>query len=188
MIEVRNISKSYDSKKVLDDISFTVNKGECVALWGASGAGKTTLMRIIAGLEEADSGEILIKENAKMTYVFQENRLLEGLTALENITAFVPDKEKAMYYLRRCLLHEDAHKKAGLFSGGMKRRLAIARALCYGGDIYFLDEPLRELDEETLTEITSFIKEEISGKTAVLITHDETGANILSDRKITISK
>lgn len=188
MIEVRSITKSFDGQKVLDDISFTVNEGECVALSGISGAGKTTLMRIIASLEKADSGEIIIKENTKKTYVFQENRLLENKTALENITAVVPDKKKAMYYLGRCLLQEDAHKKAGLLSGGMKRRLAIARALCYGGDIYFLDEPLRELDEETLSEISSFIKEEISGKTALLITHDESNIKYLADRVITINK
>lgn len=188
MIEVKNIVKSFDDKKVLDNISFTVNEGECVLLSGISGAGKTTLMRIIAGLEKADSGEIIIKENTRKTYVFQENRLLENKTALENITAVSPDREKAMYYLEGCLLKEDADKKAGLLSGGMKRRLAIARALCYGGDIYFLDEPLRELDEETLSQVSAFIKEEISGKTALLITHDEGSANYLANRVITINK
>lgn len=186
MIEVKNISKAFDGKTVLNNISFTVNEGECVALSGKSGAGKTTLMRIIAGLEKADSGEILIRENTRKTYVFQENRLLENKTALENITSVLPDREKAMYYLEGCLLKEDAHKKAGVLSGGMKRRLAIARALCYGGDIYFLDEPLRELDGDTLLQVSRFIKEEIKGKTALLITHEEDSAAYLADRQISI--
>ena len=186
MIEIKNISKTYDDKQILKDISFTVNKGECVALTGASGAGKTTLMRIIAGLEEADSGEIIIPENIKKTYVFQENRLLENKSVLENILAVAPDKKRAIYFLERCKLSDDTDKKAGNLSGGMKRRLAIARALAYGGDLYFLDEPLRELDGDTLKEIAKLIKEEIVGKTAILITHDAFSLDFLSDRKFNI--
>ena len=186
MIEVNNISKTFDGKAVIKNLSFTVNKGECVALTGASGAGKTTLLRIIAGLEKPDSGEVIFTENSRCTFVFQENRLLENKSALENILAVIPDKERALYFLEKCGLKEDADKKAGLFSGGMKRRLSIARALAYGGEIYFLDEPLRELDEETLHTVASLIKEEITGKTAILITHDSFSLEYLSDRIINI--
>lgn len=188
MIEVKNISKAFDGKTVLDNISFDVKKGECVALMGESGIGKTTLLRILAGLEKPDSGEIIFRENAKKTFVFQENRLLENKSVLENILSVAPDKERALYFLQRCKLKDDARKKAALLSGGMKRRLAIARALSFGGDIYFLDEPLRELDENTLAEISALIKEEIKGKTAVLITHDEDSAKALADRIIYIEK
>lgn len=186
MIEVKNISKSYNGRTVLENISFTVNEGECVALTGESGAGKTTLMRIIAGLETADSGTVSIKADTKKTYVFQENRLLENKSVLDNILAVAPDKEKALNILKECKLYDDKDKKAGNLSGGMKRRLAVARALCYGGDIYFLDEPLRELDEETLKITAELIKREIKGKTAILITHDEYSLNFLSDRKTEI--
>lgn len=188
MIEVKNISKSFDGKMILRDISFKVNKGECVALTGESGAGKTTLLRIIAGLETPDSGTVVIPENTRKTYVFQENRLLENKSVLENILAVAPDKEKALYFLGRCSLAEDKNKKAGALSGGMKRRLAIARALSYGGDIYYLDEPLRELDGETLKKTAEVIKEEIKGKTAILITHDEYSLDFLSDRKVKITE
>lgn len=188
MIEIKNISKSFDGKTVLRDVSFTVNKGECVALTGASGTGKTTLLRIIAGLEKPDSGTVYVPENMKKTYVFQENRLLENKSVLENILAVAPDREKALYFLRRCFLFDDIDKKAGTLSGGMKRRLAIVRALSFGGDIYYLDEPLRELDGETLKKTAQVIKEEISGKTAVLITHDEYSLNYLSDRIINITE
>lgn len=187
MIEVKSISKSFGSKRVLDNISFTVNEGECVGLTGESGAGKTTLLRIIAGLEKADSGNVTIRDNTRKTYVFQENRLLENISVLDNILAVSPDEERAMYFLKGCKLEEEKDKKAGKLSGGMKRRLAVARALAYGGDIYFLDEPLRELDEDTLKQTARLIKEEIRGKTAILITHDEYSLKYLCDRTISIT-
>lgn len=186
MIEIKNISKSFDGKSVLTDASFKVSEGECVALCGASGAGKTTLLRIIAGLEKADSGEVIYPKNKRRTFVFQENRLLENRSVLENILAVADDRERAMYFLERCSLAEHKDKKASQLSGGMKRRLAIARALTFGGDIYFLDEPLRELDEESHKKIAQLIKEEIAGKTAILITHDKFSTEFLSDRQITI--
>ncbi len=188
MIEVKGISKAFGGKTVLKDVSFTVKKGECVALTGESGAGKTTLMRILAGLEAADSGEVVFTENAKKTFVFQENRLLEGKSVLDNILTVAPDRERALYFLKRVRLDGEITKKVSALSGGMKRRLAIARALAYGGDVYFLDEPLRELDGETLRAVAELIKEEIEGKTAVLITHDEFSLNFLSSRRVSIKK
>ncbi|MBE6790724.1 MAG: ABC transporter ATP-binding protein [Clostridia bacterium] len=186
MIEIKNISKSFDGKQILDNVSFSVKKGECVAIMGRSGVGKTTLLRIIAGLEVPDGGEIIFSENARKTFVFQENRLLENKSVTENILAVAPDRKRAEYFLERCGLSDSKDKKAGTLSGGMKRRLSIARALSFGGDVYFLDEPLRELDEDTLNDIACLIKEEITGKTAILITHDEDSAKMLSDRIVYI--
>ena len=188
MIQIKRISKAFEGKKVLSDVSFSVKKGECVALTGASGAGKTTLMRIIAGLEKPDSGEIIFTGTPRQTYVFQENRLLNNISVLENILAVAPDKKRALYLLERLELSEDKNKKAGDLSGGMKRRLAIARALCFSGDIYYLDEPLRELDSELADKTAALIKEEIKGKTALLITHDENYLNYLADRTVYIGK
>lgn len=181
MIELRNISKSFDGKTVLEDVSLVIEKGKCTALTGASGKGKTTLMRIIAGLEAADSGEVIYRESPRISFVFQENRLIEHKSVLDNILTVAPDRERAEYFLRRTGLFGDRDKKARELSGGMKRRLAIARALSYGGELYFLDEPLRELDGETLRAVAELIKEEIAGKTAVLITHDEYSLELLSD-------
>lgn len=184
MIEVKNISKSFGEKTVLKNVSFTIKQGEHIALMGKSGVGKTTLLRIIAGLETADEGEVVIEPAAKKTFVFQENRLLEHKSVIENILAVTPDEKKALYFLERTGLIADKDKKAGNLSGGMKRRLAIARALTFGGDIYYFDEPLRELDEGTLNEITALIKEELRNKTAIIITHDESTADILATRII----
>lgn len=186
MIKAENISKAFGGREILKSISFEVKKGECVALTGESGAGKTTLMRILAGLETADSGKVTFSREVKKTFVFQENRLLENKSVLDNILTVAPDRERALYFLKRCKLSEEADKKAGALSGGMKRRLAIARALAYGGEIYFLDEPLRELDGQTLRAVAELIKEEISGKTAILITHDEFSLGFLSDRTVSV--
>ena len=103
---------------------------------------------------------------------------------LENILAVADDKKRALYFLEKSGLLNDRDKKASALSGGMKRRLAIARALTFGGDIYYFDEPLRELDEGTLNEITALIKEELRNKTAIIITHDESTADILATRII----
>ncbi len=186
MIDVKNVSKSFDGKRVLEGVSLVIEKGKCTALTGASGKGKTTLLRIIAGLLEPDSGEVIYREKPRCTFVFQENRLLGHKTVLDNILTVAPDRARAEYFLSRTGLLEDRNKKASDLSGGMKRRLAIARALAYGGEVYFLDEPLRELDGETLKAVAELIKEEISGKTAVLITHDEFSSEFLSDIRIEI--
>ena len=188
MIEVKNISKAFDGREVLRDVSFTVNQGECVALTGASGSGKTTLLRIIAGLERPDSGSVYVPQGLRKTFVFQENRLFENKTVLQNVLNVAPDRERALYFLERCALIDDVNKKAGELSGGMKRRLAIVRALSFGGDIYYLDEPLRELDGDTLRRTLQVINEEITGKTAILITQDEYSLKFLSDSSVNITQ
>ncbi len=184
MIEIRNLSKSYNGKIIFEDLSFNIKKGECTSFSGQSGLGKTTLLRCIAQLEEADSGSIYGMDEMKKTFIFQENRLLPQLTVLENILCVTSDKERALYYLEQTLLINDKSKKCSQLSGGMKRRLAIAKALTFGGDFYYLDEPLRELDEETNEKIMHLLKQEIKGKTSILVTHDISQARFLADRHI----
>lgn len=184
MIEIRNLSKSYNGKAIFTGLSFDIKKGECTAFSGQSGLGKTTLLRCISGLEKADSGSIRGMENMKKSFIFQENRLLPHLSVLQNILCVTDDKDKALHYLEKTFLIEDKSKKCSQLSGGMKRRLAIARALAYGGDFYYLDEPLRELDEETNEKIMELLKQEIKGKTSVLITHDINHSCFLADRHI----
>lgn len=181
MIEVKNLKKTYGDKTVFENLSFSFSKGKCAVFTGASGIGKTTLLRVIAGLEPADAGEVRGTQDLRATYIFQENRLIPHLSALDNILCVAPEKEKALYYLERLGLADASGKAAGKLSGGMKRRLSIARALAYGGDIYYMDEPLRELDEGTEEAAARLIKEEIRGKTAVLITHDAAFAEMLGD-------
>ena len=187
MIEIKNLSKSYNGKIIFNDLSLDIKKGQCTAFLGQSGLGKTTLLRCISGLETADSGSIYGMENMKKSFVFQENRLLPHLTVLQNILCVTDDKDKALHYLEKTLLINDKAKKCSQLSGGMKRRLAIAKALSFGGDFYYLDEPLRELDEETNEKIMLLLKDETKGKTSVLITHDINHAQFLADRHIFFS-
>lgn len=184
MIRLDGITKKYAGGRLAEGISLTVKTGVCTAITGASGSGKTTLLRIIAGLEKPDSGTVSGIEDMKKSFVFQENRLIEGITAIDNILCVAPDRKKAEEILTVCGLYEHKDKKAGKLSGGMKRRLAIARAVAYGGDIFFLDEPLRELDKETEAGMTAFLKKELAGKTVLLVTHSSEQSDILADEII----
>ena len=183
-IKLKNVTFSYKGTPVLESFSLEVKRGEAVALHGVSGSGKTSIARLILGLETVIGGSVQAPE--KIAAVFQEDRLLPTLTVRKNISIVTKENDRSDYLLKRANLEAVADKKVWQLSGGMKRRLSIARALAYGGEIYFLDEPLRELDEETLHTVASLIKEEITGKTAILITHDSFSLEYLSDRIINI--
>ncbi len=187
MLKLEHIYKSYGDNEVLKDVSLTVSDGEFVCLTGRSGCGKTTLLRIAAGLEKPDSGTVL-SDGGRYSFCFQENRLLPHVTAYENITAVCPDKERALGYLRKVGLSEHIKKYPDELSGGMKRRLSLCRCLCYGGDVFFLDEPLRELDAETHSAMRELIRSELKGKTVLMITHSEEEAEELSDRIVTLGE
>ncbi len=181
MLRLEHIFKSYGENIVLQDVSLTVADGEFVCLTGKSGCGKTTLMRIAAGLEKPDSGSVY-SDGGRYSFCFQENRLLPHVTALDNMTAVCPDKKRVLEYLTKVGLSDHIKKYPDELSGGMKRRLALCRCLCYGGDVFFLDEPLRELDAETYSQMKELIKTELQGKTVLMITHSEEEAKELSDR------
>lgn len=187
MININGISKSYGEKTVFSELTFSLEENICTALLGGSGIGKTTLMRCISGLEPPDRGSVTGFEGRKRSFVFQENRLIEGASALENITCLVPDRDRALYYLDRAGIADAAGKRTAELSGGMKRRLAVARALACGGDVYFLDEPLRELDGENELRMLELIKEEIKGKTALLITHERAHSDFLAERSLSFA-
>lgn len=184
MIEVKNLTKTYNGKTIFSDISFSVKYGTAAVFTGSSGVGKTTLMRCIAGLESPDSGTVTGVDGKRLTYAFQEDRLIEQLSVKDNLLCFYNDKARAEYLIERAGLTGDADKKAALLSGGMKRRLSLIRALLYGGEIYFLDEPFKELDGETADKMRSLVKEETSGKTLLLITHDNSDASFFNAKEI----
>ena len=186
MLKLENICKSYGENTVLSGVSLTVSDGEFVCLTGRSGCGKTTLMRIASGLETPDSGTVYT-DGGRYSFCFQENRLLPHVSALDNITAVCPDKIRALEYLDKVGLSDHIKKYPDKLSGGMKRRLALCRSLCYGGDVFFLDEPLRELDAETYSKMKELIKSELKGKTVLMITHSEEEAKELSDRVIELN-
>lgn len=174
MIEIRDLTVSYDGVKVLDSCNLTVQKGEKVALMGPSGSGKTTLLNVCAGLFKPESGEISCQ--GRISYVFQEPRLFPWLTARENIAAVLPKGADTLSWLEKVGLKADAEKYPGELSGGMQQRLSICRALAYGGDILFLDEPLKGMDTQLREQISSLIKAQWLDKTLILVTHYEAEA------------
>lgn len=184
MLEFKEVSFSYGDKTVLKDFSFSAEEGVSTAILGPSGFGKTTLMELACGFLKPQSGELIPFENKKTSYIFQEDRLLPWRSALENLTALNISEKKAFEYLSAVGLSDSATKYPDELSGGMQRRLAIARALAFGGDLFFFDEPLRGLDMKTSAEILELVGNEIKGKTAFIITHSPVEAFALCERII----
>jgi len=200
-LSVKNINKTYDGKKVLDDLSFELMEGEFLSILGPSGCGKTTLLRILIGLEKADSGEIWKggKEISNMTsfqrgmgIVFQNYALFPNMTVLENVryalTLQKATKKDANTIALRTLeqvgLTDQMHKRPNQLSGGQQQRVAIARTLAMNPDVILLDEPISALDV-TNREVMKAELKQLQKKfnvTMLFITHDQEEAFFLSDR------
>ncbi len=174
MIEMKNVSIAFDGKKVLENVSLRLEDGVHYCLMGPSGCGKTTLFNLLLGLLKPDSGIILRTPDLKMSAVFQEDRLLEHATAYANI-ALVSKvcKQEAEALLKELGIPEESlSQPVSTYSGGMKRRAALARALLAEYDVLFMDEPYKGLDEDTRASVTRTVARFTNGKTVLLITHD----------------
>lgn len=182
---LKNIDFSYEKKQILHDFSLELPNKGVVIIMGSSGCGKTTLLRIIAGLETIDSGEI-ISNKVKPSFLFQEDRLLPQLTVEENLLLVQPvgGVEAVERRLKQLGLDEEANSYPDQLSGGMKRRVALARALCYEGDILILDEPLKGLSPEHRRELWPLLRAEGKNKLVLWVCHDEEEACTAGDRVI----
>ena len=127
MIEIKNISFSFGKDKIISDLNLEIEEGKTYCIMGKSGVGKTTLMKLIAGLLKPEKGEILGTEKLKKSFIFQENRLLPGLSVYENIKFVTADEEKITNALQDTSLLSEKNKMIDELSGGMARRVAIAR-------------------------------------------------------------
>ena len=189
MIELKNVSFSYGRQSILENISLAVPDGAHVSLMGPSGQGKTTLLRLILGLERPQSGSVRV--TGRVSCVFQEPRLLPWCTALENVCAVLPNRADpvpaAMGWLEALELADAADLYPEALSGGMQQRLAIARALAYGGDTLLLDEPLKGSDAALRGRLLDLLRRESVGKTLVLVTHDGDAARYLTRRSYLLS-
>ena len=180
-IVVDHVSKAFDGKPVLSDVCFTFPGGRISALTAPSGAGKTTLLRILLGLEAPDSGRVTGLEQKRLGAVFQEDRLLERVDVLGNLRLVRPDmgREALSEALARFGLSGTEDKRADALSGGMRRRLALLRALISDAEVLMLDEPFNGLDDDTLDHVVRATVDMIAGRTAILVSHDPRGQGLL---------
>ena len=179
MIKIDELNKSFGDTAVFKEFSAEFEDGSVTCIMGSSGIGKTTLLRILMGLEDYDDGRITGIENKTMAAVFQEDRLCENLTVSANIRMTGGKDEKGISeqevvkYLEIIGMKDMAGKQVSELSGGMKRRVAIIRAVLADRDIVFFDEPLKGLDQETEKKVMETIVPLLSGKTVLWVTHRE---------------
>ena len=206
-IEMQNVSKWFGDFKALDDVSLTTSQGEKVVICGPSGSGKSTLVRCInrleihqegtikvRGIELTDSDSSISEIRSEVGMVFQQFNLFPHLTVIENLTlgpikalgvSKKEAKERALYFLDRVKIPEQAYKKPNLLSGGQQQRVAIARALCLEPEIMLFDEPTSALDPEMIAEVLEVILDLANdGMTMVVATHEMGFAKKAADKII----
>lgn len=187
-IIISELTKSYGENIVLDNFNGVVKKKERTFIMGPSGCGKTTLIHIMMGLVGYDSGVMTGVPEAKSA-VFQEDRLCEPFNAVSNVRLVCGKKIKKqdiIAHLARIGLKDDLSKPARELSGGMRRRVAIVRAILAKSDILFLDEPFKGLDVETKKNVMDYLVENTIGKTTVIVTHDMEDVQALGGHVITM--
>ncbi|MDO4275816.1 MAG: ATP-binding cassette domain-containing protein [Eubacteriales bacterium] len=190
-MKIRNLTKSYEGHKVLDQCSLTLEEGKVYALMGPSGCGKTTLLHILMGIVEKDEGSIEGIAGKEVSAVFQENRLFTFLSAGENAAAVQKKAQKLEdinEILAEILPRESLNQMVQEYSGGMKRRAAIGRAMLAESDFIIMDEPFTGLDEETKNQVIQFIKKYRRGRTLIFSTHQEREAELLHGEKIVLNQ
>ena len=204
LLEVKNVSKIYGDLHALKDVSFTIRKGEWVAIMGSSGSGKSTIMNIIGCMDKPTMGEVILdgqditKENQtsltkirreKIGLIFQQFHLIPYLTALENVMVAqyyhsIPDEQEALQALERVGLKDRAKHLPSQLSGGEQQRVCIARALINSPEIILADEPtgnLDEVNEKIVIDILTQLHKE--GSTIIVVTHDLEVGDV-AERKI----
>ena len=210
IIKLNHLKKHFGDHQVLDDISMSVNKGETVSIIGASGSGKSTMLRCINLLEEPTDGEILFHGKnilekdfkitayrAKVGMVFQSFNLFNNMTALENcITGQISvlrksrkeAEETAMHYLKKVGMEPYINAKPKQLSGGQKQRVAIARALAMEPEVLLFDEPTSALDPQMVGEVLAVMRNLANeGLTMIVVTHEMAFARDVSDKVIYMS-
>lgn len=191
---LKNISKSYENKNLLSNFSYSFNDKGIYAIVGASGIGKTTLLRIIAGLDKDFEGEVIGGGLKNISMCFQEHRLFPNLTLFDNIAKFSFKKEsedtanKINSLLKRLRFSdEDMTLYPDEISGGMKQRAAFARAVLKDSNVLILDEATKELDMILRNEILEIIKEEGKKRLVIMVTHRDDEIIALEATKIALS-
>jgi len=194
-ISIHNLSKNFENNSIFQNLTLALNSNEVNCLKAPSGFGKSTLLKLIAGITKKDMGEINFNKKYSFAYAFQDIRLLNWLSVEENI-AFIfkhkPNTESfklIAYLLEKLELTEFAHKYPNELSGGQQQRVSLARALAAKSDVLLLDEPLTGLDNELKTKIITFLEEWLEAEKPLIIwaTHEQIKFKKLSVREIILN-
>lgn len=190
-VKVNHLTKSFGTLNVFTLVNLSLHSGRIYCLMGPSGSGKTTFLRILLGLEQPDSGSMEGLHGIKSSAVFQENRLCEPFTPVDNIVMVIPgrtsrSRKQAREELSRLLPKEALSRPVSTLSGGMKRRVAIVRALSVPCDMIIMDEPFTGLDENTKLSVIRYIKEKTHDKLVIISTHQEEDVALLGGTLITL--
>lgn len=191
-IVIDKLCKSYGDNQVLDLLDFEFEAGEITCIMGASGIGKTTLLRILMGLEKSDSGSISgIDENTRISAVFQEDRLCDNLTPLGNVS-MVCDRTISKEFIKEQLVsilpEKAVLQKSSELSGGMRQRVAIVRAFIKDSDVILMDEPFKGLDEGIKRSVVDYILANQKGRTILFVSHSRSDAEMLGARICVLTK
>ena len=187
MLELRDVTFSYDQKPILKDFSLTLADGEILAVMGPSGCGKSTLLSLCAGLLRPQKG-FVISSFDRISFVFQEPRLFPWLTVRENLAAGLKKTDGIEEIITDALdtvgLSDCKNLYPEELSGGMKSRVSLARARVFDGDLFLFDEPFAALDEELRKRIGAEMRRHLKerGAAAIFVTHQLSDAEMMADR------
>ena len=175
-IQLIGISKAFEQIQVFKNLNLTFTEGRIHCIMGASGIGKTTLLNLLMGLIKPDAGQIIGLEGIKIASVFQEDRLIEHWDAIQNVKLVCEKSitvEQIEEEFRKVRLDDYKNKPVLYLSGGMRRRVAIIRAILAPSQLLILDEPFKGLDEELKNSVIRFLVEKTKGKTVIVVTHEK---------------
>ncbi|HWQ78172.1 MAG TPA: ATP-binding cassette domain-containing protein [Anaerovoracaceae bacterium] len=190
-ILIRGLEKSFGTHQVLKNVNLRLEENEIYCLMGPSGMGKTTLLRILLGLETVDAGVVEGIKQGEISAMFQEDRLCKALSPVENVALVCSgkvDRKKIRENLEEILPAECLKQPVAELSGGMKRRVALARAINYPSKLILLDEPFTGLDKGTKREVITYLLKMRGNRILLAATHGEEDVTFLGGKKIMLSE
>lgn len=171
-IRAEHITKSYNDQTILSDFSLELPDRGIIGLFGPSGCGKTTFLHVMAGLVRPDTGIVSGLPGNRVGVVFQENRLLPWLTAADNLDLIIKNRAETAQWMDSIRMSEQADFYPSELSGGMKQRIALARALAFDCDLLLLDEPFQGLDPALKAALYVFVRQAALTKPVLMVSHD----------------
>lgn len=186
-MKISNLTKKFGSKIIFDNFNFEFLENKITYIVGESGSGKTTLLRIIAGLDKDYQGNI--EKSNNISYVFQEPRLFPSINVRDNISISSDTSRYSVDELLELLeIPKEAESAITSLSGGMKMRVALARALYNDGELFLMDEPFSALDDDLKSRILPKIFKLLKGKTVIIVSHNIEEANIYADKILNLNE